>query len=419
MRYNAKKFIASLLIFTMIFQVLPLTAFANERTIVPNLKQVQYAYAFLDVVEGNGDDDTYVYNIGDGHVILSNGDKDELHFGPSIWKEDLFFSREEDDLLIMILDAEGDELGRVTMKNWYTDDKNKLSKIVFFDNSEMMENEIAFLVANPQLVIWGTEQGDNINTGSRKGYTFITYSLHGSDNVYCGPGNDIVVAGPGDDYIKDWSDSGGGGNNIFVYNQGDGDDRVDYYYQTHVPGDGIGVLRFGAGIEPEKVEVRNSGENVVFALIDGSGSVTFQRANRGDIRYCLDEIRFAGGEVWKWSEIIGKKVVRGTDEKDTLYTSSQVGETVTVYGLEDDDTIQGSRGNDIFVGGPGADYIKDWSDSGGGGNNVFIWNRDDGHDRVDYYYQTHVPGDGIGELRFGTGISPEEIEVRNNGEHVV
>ena len=82
--------------------------------------------------------------------------------------------------------------------------------------------------------------------------------------------------------------------------KGDGHDTVDYYYQGHVPGDGIGKLKFGPGIKPEDVEVRNSGENVIFALLDGSGSVTYQRANR-NVFYQLDEIHFADGTVWKWS----------------------------------------------------------------------------------------------------------------------
>jgi hypothetical protein len=245
------------------------------------------------------------------------------------------------------------------------------------------------------------------------------YGLDGSDNLYGGRGDEIFVGGSGDDYIKDWSDAGGGGQNTFVYNLGDGYDRVDYYYYGHQSGDRIGILQFGAGITPEDIEVRNSGENVVFALMDGSGSITFQRANRGDINYCLDEVRFAGGTVWKWSEIIGKKVVRGTTGNDTLNASSLAGEKVTMYGLEGSDSLYGGKADEIFVGGPGNDYIKDWSDSGGGGKNVIVYNLGDGYDTVDYYYQWHVIGDGIGIMSFGPGITSEDVELRNSGENGV
>jgi uncharacterized protein YjdB len=384
------------------------------------------------IVGGDGDDEirisngdnVFVYNLGGGQDVITlldvaEGDENELHFGPGIWKEDLFFIREGNDLVIQVLDTNGDEAGSVTVEDWFLAEKNKLTKIVFHDGSEIRKSEIEFLVDNPQIVIWGTSQNDTINTNSRIGYTVITYALDGGDLVYGSRGDDVFVPGIDDDYVKDWSDSGGGGKNTFVYNYGDGNDRVDYYYYGHQPGDGIGVLRFGAGIAPEDIEIRNSGEHVIFALLDGSGSITFQRANRGDINYCLDEIRFGDGTVWRWSEIVGKKVVRGTDAAETLYASSFPGETVTVYGLGGNDIIHGSRGSDIFVPGPDDDYVKDWSDSGGGGNNVFVWNKGDGHDRVDYYYYGHQPGDGIGELRFGTGIKPEDIEVRNVGEHVV
>lgn len=51
MRYNNKRFTALLLIFTMVFQVLPLTAFASERTVVqiPNPTQHEPLYLYASV----------------------------------------------------------------------------------------------------------------------------------------------------------------------------------------------------------------------------------------------------------------------------------------------------------------------------------------------------------------------------------
>ena len=37
------------------------------------------------------------------------------------------------------------------------------------------------------------------------------------------------VTGPGDDYVRDHTSYSGGGNNTFVYNKGDGHDRVEYF----------------------------------------------------------------------------------------------------------------------------------------------------------------------------------------------
>jgi len=54
-----------------------------------------------------------------------------------------------------------------------------------------------------------------------------------------------------------------------------------------------GALRFGSGIKPEDLKARDSGNNVVFALMDGSGGITFAGANTADEGYHLDRIRFA------------------------------------------------------------------------------------------------------------------------------
>ena len=95
-----------------------------------------------DWLEGGEGDDIYVYNPGGGHDVISNvsggeGQRDELHFGPGIASDDLGFAREDDDLVITVLDKDGIETGSVTVEDWYLSDDNKLSKIVFDDGSEL------------------------------------------------------------------------------------------------------------------------------------------------------------------------------------------------------------------------------------------------------------------------------------------
>jgi hypothetical protein len=101
MQYKAKKFIASLLIFTMFFQVLPLSAFANER-IIPISNHTEYTYASF---------------IGSGYHTILNGGEGELQFDPGIWKEDLVFAKEDNDLAIKILDGAGGYAGSVTVED--------------------------------------------------------------------------------------------------------------------------------------------------------------------------------------------------------------------------------------------------------------------------------------------------------------
>ena len=180
-------------------------------------------------------------------------------------------------------------------------------------------------------------------------------------------------------------------------------------------------MRFGSGIKPEDVEVRNSGNNVVFVatLPNGGGRATFIDANKADPCYQMDEIHFADGTVWTWSEIAGRKVVRGTNSNDTLRAASLPGEKVTVYGLGGHDTIFAGAGDDTFVPGIGNNVIYARSNVEGGGNKTFVWNVGDWNNTVHYFNETHQPGDGMGILRFGSGVDPNNVTVRNNGNNVV
>ena len=371
-----------------------------------------------DWLEGGEGNDIYVYEAGGGHDIISNisageDDQDELHFGPGISQEDLVFSRNDDDLEITVLIGDGS----VTIEDWYKDDRNKLARIVFDDGSVLTREEIEYLVENPPVVFYCS--GGNINISSRAGDIVIVYGSDVTDNIYCGKGNEIVIAGPGDDYIRDRTDYNGGGNNTFVYNRDGGHDTVDYYYGGHTPGDGIGKLKFGTGIAPEEIDVTIKGNNVTFSLTDGSGSVTFLNANSGNVFYCIDTITFADGTVWTWSEAATRKVMRGTEGDDTLNVVSRAGDTVAVYSLGGNDNIYGGKGNETYTGGPGNDYIRDRTDYNGGGNNTFIYNLGDGHDRIDYYNNGHKSGDGIGKLKFGAGISPSDVDMGISGNSAV
>jgi uncharacterized protein YjdB len=378
-----------------------------------------------DFLEGEAGDDIYVYNPGGGDDTISSGgksdeDEDELHFGPGIWQENLLFSREGNDFVIAILNSEGVETGSVTVADWYADDKNRLTKIVFSNGLELTTAELEFLVENSPAAIWGNYWSETLRTSSREGYTVILYGLGGNDSLYGGFGTDVFVGGAGNDSIYARSNVEGGGKKIFLWKAGDENDSVRYFNSATRSEEETGILRFEGDIGPDNVEVRNSGNNVVFAvtLSEGSGSVTFVDSNTADTSYHLDEIQFSDGTSWKWSEIVGRKVVRGEYYSQTLHASSVAGENVTVYGLGGNDTLYGGNGNDTFVGGTDSDTIYARSNVEGGGNKTFVWNIGDGNDTA-HYYNGDYPDGGSGAMRFGPNIAPEDVEARNSGNDVV
>jgi uncharacterized protein YjdB len=426
MRYNTRKFTATLLIFTMFFQILPLSAFANARTIIPIPRQTQYAYASPDAVgNGNADDNTYVYYIGDGHNTISNGGKGELRFGPGIWKEDIVFAKEDNDLAVKILDGAGGYAGSVLVEDWYLNAKNKLPKIVFEDGTKLTTEEIEELAANPVGILRGTTGANTLRASSAADTRRIVYGLAGGDTIYGSANENVLAGGPGNDTIRARSNqtSEGGGKKVFWWNTGDGNDTIYYYNENREPGDGLGILRFGTEIDPENVEVQNNGSNVVFVvtLASGSGNITFIDANKGDIRYQADEIRFADGTVWAWSDAAEQKVVRGTTGANSLRASSCAGDKVTVFGLAGNDTLYGGAGDDTLIPGPGNDtiYARSNQSNEGRGKKLFKWAPGDGNDTVNYYNSDRQIGDKLAVLVFESGVAPENIEVQNNGNNVV
>jgi len=140
---------------------------------------------------------------------------------------------------------------------------------------------------------------DTLYASSYAGTKVVVYGLGGNDALFAGSGEDTFVGGPDNDTIYARSNIEGGGQKTFTWNIGDSNDTVYYYSETHQPGDGMGILRFGSGINPDNVVVQNSGGNVVFSY--AGGSVTFVGANTTDVRYHLDEIWFADGDVWTWA----------------------------------------------------------------------------------------------------------------------
>jgi Ca2+-binding RTX toxin-like protein len=359
---------------------------------------------------------TFVWNIGDGHDNIwyynekhTEGDgQGVLRFGAGIDVEDVEVRVNGGGNTVFAL---RDGSGSVTFE--YTARVGvayQLDAIQFADGTVWSWQDVRL-----QKVVQGTENADTLKSYSKVGEKVTIYGNGGNDTSFGGNGEDVFVGGLGSDAVYTRSNSEGGGMKTFVWNVGDGHDHVWYYNEAHIVGDGQGVLRFGADIDAEDVEVRVSGGNTVFALRDGSGSVTFEYTARVGLAYQLDEIQFADGTIWSWQDAVLQEVVRGTENADTLKSYSKVGEKVTIYGNGGNDTSFGGIGEDVFVGGTGSDAVYARSNSEGGGMKTFVWNVGDGHDHVWYYNEAHTVGDGQGVLRFGVGIDVEDVEVRVNG----
>jgi Ca2+-binding RTX toxin-like protein len=245
--------------------------------------------------------------------------------------------------------------------------------------------------------------------------------LGGDDVLYGSNANEVFVPGRGNNTVYARAAFDGVGKKTFVWNSGDGNITVNYDNPARVPGDGLAILRFGPGVSPEDVSFYNSGNNVVAQITQDNrtAKITLNNANIVNIRCQMDKIQFADGTVWEWSEVGKRKVLFGTEGNDILRTYGLSGETITVYGLGGDDVLYGSNANEVFVPGRGNNTV--WSRAGfeGTGKKTFVWDPGDGNIIVNYDNPARVPGDGLAILRFGAGVSPEDVMFYNSGNHVI
>ncbi|TCS72644.1 VCBS repeat-containing protein [Sulfuritortus calidifontis] len=91
----------------------------------------------------------------------------------------------------------------------------------------------------------------------------------------------------------------------------------------------------------------------------------------------------------------GNNTLRGSNGDDVL------------YGMAGHDNLYGNGGNDYLSGGTGDDYLV-----GDVGNDVYLFNLGDGQDII---FDVDPATGNIDTLRFGTGISPEDITLSRSG----
>lgn len=103
-----------------------------------------------DTIEGGGGNDTYVFGRGDGADILINGVASNrtassvLKLKDGISADDLWLSRQDDDLIVNIIGSED----RVQIKGWFTSIYRKLGAIELANGLRLNTNNIDLLIVN-------------------------------------------------------------------------------------------------------------------------------------------------------------------------------------------------------------------------------------------------------------------------------
>ena len=98
----------------------------------------------------------------------------------------------------------------------------------------------------------------------------------GNDTIVGSSGDDVIVGGANNDTL-----SGGGGNDTFVFNSGDGRDRVVDFQL----GD---ILRFEDFLEAS-LEIQQRGGDAVIRFVDDNVTVTLRNVDSDEIGYSVTQ----------------------------------------------------------------------------------------------------------------------------------
>ncbi len=384
-----------------------------------------------DTIYGSFGEDTYIFNLGDGHDLLierradqaySNVEPtaDTLSFGDGITASDLTFNRRGLDMII----EHSNGTDSITVQNWFKEpnDHFKLEHFVFADGSELSQSQVE------EQVIWhGTSEVDSfigyrdlndtmrLGAGDDKAWGRAGDDvMHGeggndyldgeagNDTIYGGAGNDQLMGGTGNDLLF-----GGTGDDKYVYKLGDGVDTID-----NTGGGNDGVF-FSGGIDEARLTFSRDGDDLLILVdenveqsvrvlghfLGGDKAISYVQPDGG---FLINAARIA--------QIVAAGDVPGGF--DTLVEGTTAGEQLAggqgrdlLRGLAGNDTLFGMGGDDQIEGGDGNDYLSGGNGSqSGSGNDILIGGA--GNDVLD-------GEDGDDHLTGGTG--DDQYYYRANG----
>jgi Ca2+-binding RTX toxin-like protein len=379
---------------------------------------------------GEAGDDTYVHIAGDGDVTISNSDPDGagndrlVLRGVNSADVRLTLFPDFDDINLHISYTYGSRGERVTVTGFFNQDGTtgqSIDGIVFDDGVSWDFDDIMSEVRRPTDgydmlyaysngdILHGLGGNDNLYGGAGDDQL---YGDEGRDAVEGGAGDDTLIGGEGGDRLE-----GGEGSDLFLFNLGDGNDRIR---------DGAGIrenevdtLRFGEGLARDDVSFRPVPIGFFEPITppdypaDVLGSSLLIESKVSNDSVCLSgyfyNLMYPGSDS-QVSNNFGIEFSEGTritqnelydfftqpTDQDDYYLCTEGTESVHLQDGSDralgnigDDVLFGDDGSDILYGDRGSDELD-----GGNGNDVV--RGQDGNDRL-------TGGNGDDELYGGLG----------------
>jgi len=281
-----------------------------------------------DIMDGGYDNDTFIYNLGDGNDTIDDrsGDDDVLAFTAGITLSDINISRDDADITINIAGG-----GSILIDQQHLLNRG-IERITFADGSELTKAEIEAL-----LIAQSTSTGNDTIIGFD--YSDDTLNgLAGNDIIDGLFGDDTLDGGLGRDTL-----TGGSGNDIFAFS--------DVTHSTALTRDAITDF----SVTRDMIDV----SALPYYDLDTDGG----RTQAGELRII-------------YNENFDRTYVKSDQEDFIFFLEGNLSTSLsaenftfasqTLLGGSADDLIDAGRGDDLLDGGLGKDKLI-----GDAGNDIF------------------------------------------------
>lgn len=394
-----------------------------------------------DQLFGGIGDDKYVYKLGDGVDTINNtgGGNDGVFFSGGIDEEHLTFTRDGDDLLILV---DGDAEQSVRVQGHFLGGDKAISYVQPDGGFLINATRIAQIVAAGNVpgsfdtLVEGTAAGEQLAGGQKRD---LVRGLAGNDTLFGMGGNDQIEGGDGNDYLSGGNGSqSGSGDDILIGGMGndvldgeDGDDQLTggagddkYYYRTN---GGVDVIdntgggfdgAFFIGIARTRLSFHREGDDLLI-LVDGDLEQQVKVTDHflgGD--FAIDYVQPDGGSYITTAQIAGLLTALpggdtgepgdggnpGNGGEPGDGGANTGGNQTPVAGVGGDDVLIGTAANEVLIGGAGKDTLN-----GGAGNDRLLGGV--GDDTYVYTAGQDVLEElgGIDTLRFANGITFNQV----------
>ena len=302
---------------------------------------------------GGGGDNIYVFNAGDGHDTIS---------GTSLANND-------------VLVISGYKQNEVVFTRVAADSSDVI--VSFTDSSDqiLLENEFDSGVASVQL----TDDGTVYTVDDIRDAVLAAELTQGDDEIVgTNGGNETIDGGPGNDLIVS-----GTSNETFLYQQGDGDDRI-VLSAPDGHGDGtkvLDLLDYNVSDLASVSRASADSDDLVLTFKTSGDRITLVSAlGENNDAYYTFTIQFQDGTVWtrddmrqqvvNFADTTGNDIVNGAFDS---YSWSSGSTGVTFTGQPGNDQLIGGGEGDtfIFAEGDGNDTINESNTNGYGNTAIF------------------------------------------------